>query len=82
MGIAAEFDRYGAKLVNVQWAVSDLMDDQLVVSLWQHRLRTESGGRWGYRDHLGRWSGNGNKRFREHLTAAMARELPIRMLEA
>ena len=82
MGIAAEFGRYGAKLVNVQWAVSALMDDQLVVSLWQHRIRTQPGGRWIYRDHLSRWSGNGNKLFGEHLHAAKARDLPIRVVKA
>lgn len=82
MGITAEFGRYGATLVNVQWAVSALMDDQLVLSLWTHRLRMLPGGRWVYRDHLRRWFGNGNILFGKHLHAAMARDLPIRLVKA
>lgn len=82
MGISAEFATYKAKLVNIQWAVSALTDSELVVSLWSHRMKTQPDGTWVYQDYLGRWSGNGNKLFGEHLRVAIAEERPVRVVLA
>jgi hypothetical protein len=81
MGITSEFARYGATLVNRQWAVSALTADEWIASLWQHRMTTE-GEQWVYRDYLGRWSGNGNKLFAEHLRIAYADQRPVRVVVA
>lgn len=82
MGISAEFASYGAKLVNVQWAVSALANGELVLSLWSHRMTTQPDGSWIYRDKLSRWSGHGNKLFGEHLRDAIENERPIRLVMA
>lgn len=82
MGISAEFATYNATLVNIQWAVSALTDAELVVSLWSHRMTTQPDGSWIYRDFLGRWSGNGNKLFAEHLRVAIADSRPVRLVMA
>ena len=84
MGISSEFARYGATLKNVQWAVSAMIDGAAVFSLWRHRMTFESDGSWTYRDTLSRWAGNtrGNRLFAEHLGAAIAGELPIRLVMA
>ena len=81
MGIVAEFEKYKARLRNQFWAVSALTDTEMVASLWEHRIRVES-GRWVYRDYLTRWSGNGNALFREHLLQAMSEERPVRIVKA
>lgn len=81
MGITSEFARLGARLVNNQWAVSSLTATEFVASLWFHRMKTE-GGRLVYRDYLGRWSGHGNKLFREHLALAFAEQRPVRLVMA
>lgn len=80
MGISAEFATYNAKLVNIQWAVSSLTDRELVVSLWSHRMKTQPDGSWIYRDHLGRWSGPGNRLFGEHLRVAIDEDRPVRLV--
>ena len=36
LGYADAFGRYGAKLKSVQWAVSAVAEDELVVSCWKH----------------------------------------------
>lgn len=81
MGIVAEFARYKATLVNQNYAVSAVQDGQLIVSLWQHRIKIEDGG-WVYRDFVGRWSGHGNTLFRKHLEQAIAEKLPVRVVVA
>lgn len=81
MGITAEFAKLGARLVNNQWAVSALTANEMVASLWFHRLKTE-GGQLVYRDYLGRWSGHGNRLFAEHLRIAMADQRPVRLVIA
>lgn len=81
MGIVDEFARYGAKLVNPQWAVSALTESEFVASLWHHRLKAES-GQWIYSDHLSRWSGHGNALFRTHLETALADGRPVRIVVA
>ena len=81
MGIVAEFAKYNARLLNQFWAVSALTDTEMVASLWEHRIRVEN-GRWVYRDHLSRWSGNGNALFRQHLMLAIAEARPVRIVKA
>lgn len=81
MGIVAEFAHYKATLVNPNYAVSSIQDGQLVVSLWQHRIKVEDGS-WVYRDFLGRWHGHGNALFRRHLEQAIADKLPVRVVVA
>lgn len=79
MGIVAEFARYKATLVNPNYAVSAIQHGQLVVSLWQHRIKVEDGS-WVYRDFVGRWHGHGNTLFRKHLEQAITEELPVRVV--
>lgn len=81
MGIVDEFARYGAKLKNHVNNVSAISDGQMVASLWQHRIKVED-GKWIYRDHLSRWSGQGNALFRKHLEQAIADDLPVRIVMA
>ena len=79
MGIAAEFARFGARLVNRQWAVSALTPTEMVASLWFHRMKSED-SRLVYRDFLGRWSGNGSRLMGEHLAAAIEDQRPVRLV--
>ena len=72
------FAQYGAKLRNVQWAVSDIADGHLVVSLWAHKFRKAVNGMMPYEDQLSRWSGAGNNLFRQHLEQAFRDQLPVR----
>ncbi|WP_162347904.1 hypothetical protein [Pseudoxanthomonas gei] len=81
MGITSEFARYGAKLVNHQWAVSALTDDEWVASLWFHRISSEE-GQLVYRDLLSRWTGNGNRLFAKHLELVFADQRPVRLVIA
>lgn len=81
MGITAEFARLGARLANAQWAVSALTREEMVASLWYHRMKTED-GRLVYRDYLGRWSGHGNRLFGEHLRQAFEEQRPVRLVMA
>ena len=81
MGITAEFAKLGARLVNNQWAVSALTANEMVASLWFHRLKAEN-GQLVYRDYLGRWSGHGNRLFAEHLKTAMSDQRPVRLVIA
>ena len=82
MGIVAEFARYNATLVNKIYAVSALTETELVASLWLHLLTTQADGSWIYKDRVSRWSGNGNKLFREHLAIAIAEGRPVRIVIA
>ena len=74
------FAHYGAKLRNVQWAVSDIADGHLVVSLWAHKFRKAVDGIVPYEDQLSRWNGAGNKLFRQHLEQAFRDQLPVRVV--
>ena len=55
LGYADAFGRYGAKLKSVQWAVSAIADDQLVVSCWKQYFGSAMGGALPYQDKLSRW---------------------------
>ena len=81
------FAKYGAKLQNVQWAVSAVSKhDELVMSLWQHYFKKHDGPppSLRYTDTLSRWSGNkaGNSLCREHLERAKTENLRIRLVIA
>ncbi len=71
------FARYGASLRNVQWAVSDINDGRLVISLWQHLFQKAEKGVLPYEDRLSRWSGPGNTLCREHIERAYREDLPV-----
>lgn len=83
MGIEQEFERYGVKLRNRFWAVSEITDAprQLVVSLWDHNLQTID-GRWVYDDSLARWRGAGKNLLARHLDTAYREGLPVRPVVA
>ena len=71
-------------MTNAQWAVSAISSKgELVVSCWKHYL-SGGDGKLAYKDSLSRWAGNaaGNNLLREHLTAAMTDNLPVRMVIA
>jgi hypothetical protein len=76
------FARYGATLRNVQWAVSDVTDGRLVVSLWQHLFHKGDEGAQLYEDHVTRWKGQGNSLFRQHLEEAHRLGLPVKAVIA
>jgi hypothetical protein len=76
------FGRYGAKPRNVQWAVSAIADDQLVVSCWKQYFKSAIGGALPYQDKLSRCGGPGSELLREHLEKAIADDMPIRLVMA
>ena len=84
LNLTTAFNRYGAKLVNPQWAVSAISDKgELVVSCWSHYLSSGS-GKLTYADRLSRWPGNalGNNLMRQHLEEAVANDLKTRLVKA
>ena len=82
MNFTEAFARYGAKLKNVQWAVSSIHEGQLIVSCWQDLFRPTERGMLAYEDHLSRFSGPGNNLLREHLELAFKDDLPVRVVIA
>jgi hypothetical protein len=76
------FACYGAKLRNIQWAVSTIHEDQLIVSCWQHKFTSLGNRTLAYEDRLSRISGSGNKLLREHLETAFKDKLPVRVVIA
>ena len=76
------FARYGAKLRNVQWSVSVIHNDQLVMSCWQHMFKPVGKGEIAYEDRLSRFSGPGSTRLREHLELAVKEKMPVRAVIA
>ena len=85
-GYAEAFAAYGAKLVNVNWAVSAIADDgALVVSCWKQYFIKNESGNTAYRDTLSRWGGSGalgKNLLKEHLTKARSEGLPVRIVIA
>ena len=84
LSLTSAFARYGAKLPNPQWAVSAVNSTgEVVVSCWKHYLKGAN-GKLIYEDSLSRWAGNaaGNNLLREHLTRALADDLPVRLVIA
>jgi len=74
LGINAAFAEYGAVLKNPQWSVSAWTPSgDLVVSLWDHHFRKGApSGMMDFADSFDRWSGHGNKEFRENVSKAHA----------
>jgi len=79
--LTGAFSEYGATLRNPQWSVSAwLPDGTLVVCLWDHHYRKGPTGTMEFSGLLDRWSGHGNKEFRENLTKAFAAKSNIRLI--
>ena len=84
LNLSEAFAQYGAKLVNPQWAVSDITEDGvLVMSCWFHYIKTFD-GIWRYVDTLSRWNGNtaGNNLCRQHVEDAFKNNRPVRIVIA
>lgn len=81
LGITEAFARYGAKLRNPQWSVSAWAPDgSLVVSLWDHHYRKSTPGSMEFAGSVDRWSGPGNREFRENITKAYVERIPVRLV--
>jgi hypothetical protein len=81
--LSEAFSRYGAKLKNVYWSVSAENDsDELVVSLWKHRFLKPEVSSIRYQDYVDRWSGHGNKEFRERIDKAFTGKQVVRVVVA
>ena len=79
--ITEAFARYGATLKNSQWSVSAwALDGSLVVSLWDHHYRKGPPGTMEFADSFNRWSGHGNKEFRENVAKAFAEGREVRLV--
>ncbi len=79
------FANYGAKLKNTRWACSAIADDgALVISCWQHFLKSYDNGHKRYHDHLSRWLGNhqGRNLLAKHLKMAIEDNLQVRLVVA
>lgn len=79
IGIVEAFRAYGATLANSQWAVSAVIPEGIVMSLWESEFRTKE---MRYVDNLSRWKGAGNNLFRRHLQQAHDNDLPISLVIA
>ena len=83
MQISDAFAQYGAKLKNVQWSVSaENAEEELVVSLWKHKFEKAIGKSIKYVDTVSRWSGHGNKEFRERIDKAYLEKQAVRVIIA
>jgi len=79
MGISAEFGKFGATLKNVNWSVSaENPGGELVLSLWKHFFKPPQDGKIRYVDSISRWSGHGNKEFKERLAKAYRNQQVVR----
>lgn len=85
MTLTESFRKYGAKLVNHQWAVSAISENnELVISCWSHHFVTTK-GKMTYIDSLSRFganSGNSRNLLEKHLVKAMEEALTIRLVIA
>jgi hypothetical protein len=83
LGIKEAFARYKAGLRNPQWSVSAWAPDgSLVVSLWDHHHRKGAPGTMEFVGSVDRWSGHGNKEFRENVAKAYAEKSKVRLVIA
>lgn len=85
MGFAEAFAKFGAKPINLMWAVSAIAaDGSMVLSCWAHMCKPSGKGVLVYADSLSRWGGNemGCNLLKAHLRQAMEGDLPIRMVVA
>jgi len=82
MNKTESFKRLGASPKNTFWSVSAFNEkNELVLSLWQPFFKTENGCAV-YVDSISRWSGPGNKEFRENFLTALELNRPIRAVIA
>ena len=84
LNMTTAFNRYGAKLSNVNWAVSAVSNSgELVISCWKTYLSSKD-GKLVYTDRLSRWAGNkpGNNLLRNHLEAAIKEQTNVRLVIA
>jgi hypothetical protein len=83
MTLTDAFRRYKATLVNNQWAVSAISENnELVISCWEHYIKTEDGV-LRYRDSFHRWEDNntaGRNLLKEHVTKAFDEGLTVRLV--
>lgn len=85
LGFKEAFAKFGARPVNLMWAVSAIADDgALVMSCWSHHCKPGGKGVLLYTDCLSRWGGNelGCNLLKTHLEQAVAGNLPVRMVVA
>ena len=81
LGITAAFAKYGASLRNPQWSVSAWAPDgALVVSLWDHHFQKSTPGTMEFEGALDRWSGHGNREFRDNIAKAFAARSQVRLI--
>lgn len=83
MGIKDEFEKFGADLVNVRWAVSALTTRprQVVITVWEH-LFPRRGQSRSYTVDLSKWKDvNGRNLTLQHLAIAFEESLPVRMVK-
>lgn len=81
LGLTAAFAKYGASLLNPQWSVTAWAPDgSLVVSLWDHHYRKGAPGTMEFAGSANRWSGHGNREFRENVAKAFAAHSQIRLV--
>jgi len=76
------FRKYGASLVNPQWAVSAIASDgSCVISCWAHHIKSHN-GKLRLIDTLSRWKHNsaGNNLLRQHLEEATDKNLDIHLV--
>ena len=84
LSLTDAFLKYKAKLVNVQWAVSAISENnELVISCWFDRFVPRSNP-LRYEDKLTRWAGNipGNNLCKKDLQKAFSEELDVRVVIA
>jgi hypothetical protein len=82
-GFREVFSRYGATLRNVQWSVCAWAPDgSLVVSVWSHHYRKGPGKSAEYVGSVSRWSGPGNREFRENVALAFKSRCVVRLVIA
>lgn len=83
MGIKDEFEKFGADLANIRWAVSahTTRPRQVVITVWEH-LFPQRGQSRPYTDDVSKWKGNVNGRnlTLKHLAIAHEENLPVRMV--
>lgn len=82
--ITEAFRRFGASLVNPQWAVAAISaDGSCVMSCWAHHIKKHD-NKLRLEDRLSRWAHNapGNNLLREHLQKIQADNLDVRLVLA
>src|SRR4051812_10195383 len=78
----AAFARFGAELTNPQWACSSIArDGSMVITCWQHWLKSYVDGQQTYEDRLSRWTNKaGRNLLRKHLQTAFDLNLKVRQV--